>query len=152
MRRTALAFYIFLITTVSLNGADILELVGLLDRKDTATFQTKIKTLSDANCVREDNNKSILMYVVWVGNLEAIKHLIDKGADINAQDNGGATALHLAAWKGRTDIALYLLERGSSGSIMSKEGMTPLDIALMQGNQEIATAIEKAAPKLKKLL
>jgi uncharacterized protein len=152
MSRTALAFYFFLISAVSLNGADILELVGLLDRNDTKTFQTKIKTLNDANCAREDNNKSILMYAVWVGNLEAIKHLIEKGADVNAQDSGGATALHLAAWKGRTDIALYLLKNGSSGSIMSKEGMTPLDIALTQGHREIAEAIEKAAPKLKKLL
>lgn len=145
-------FTLLLFVSVTLQSADILSLVGLLDRKDTATFQSRIQNLSDANAAREDNNKTILMYACWVGNLEAVKHLVSKGADVNRQDSGGATALHLAAWKGFTPIALYLLENGASGQMMSKEGMTPLDIAIMQGNQEIAAAIEKAAPKLKPLL
>lgn len=145
-------FTLFIFIGVTLYSADILSLVGLLDRKDTEMFQSRIQNLSDANAAREDNNKTILMYACWVGNLEAVKHLISKGADVNRQDAGGATALHLAAWKGFTPIALYLLENGASGQTMSKEGMTPLDIAMMQGNQEIAAAIEKAAPKLKPLL
>ena len=65
---------------------------------------------------------------------------------------GGATALHLAAWKGYTPIALYLIGKGASTTAMSKEGMTPLDIAIMRENREIMEAIEKATPKLKKLL
>ncbi|MFZ2890946.1 ankyrin repeat domain-containing protein [Sulfuricurvum sp.] len=142
----------YLFAFSGLYAADILELVGLLDRNDTQTFQSQVQTLSDANAVREDNNKTILMYAVWVGNTEAVKYLIEKGADINAQDLGGATALHLAAWKGHTPIALYLLEKGASGRAMSKEGMTPLDIALMRENHEIGRAIEQASPKLKPLL
>lgn len=141
-----------LVSAFSLHAADILDLVGLLDRNDTKTFHSRIQTLSDANAAREDNNKTILMYACWVGNTDAVNYLIDKGADVNAQDAGGATALHLAAWKGFTPIALHLIDRGASGSVMSKDGMTPLDIAIMQGNQEIASAIEKAAPKRKKLL
>lgn len=144
--------FLFLFTAANLSAADILDLVGLLDRNDTATFQSHIQTISDANSAREDNNKTILMYACWIGNSDAVKYLIDKGADVNAQDTGGATALHLAAWKGNTSIALYLIEKGSSGNAMSAEGMTPLDIAVMKGNQEIITAIDKAAPKRKKLL
>lgn len=145
-------FFVSLLTALSLHAADILDLVGLLDRNDTQTFQSRVQTLNDANAAREDNNKTILMYAVWVGNAEVVKYLIEKGADVNAQDAGGATALHLAAWKGHTAIALYLLEKGASGSAMSKEGMTPLDIAMMREYHEIGAAIEKAAPKLKPLL
>ncbi len=141
-----------LLGTFSLHGADILDLVGLLDRNDTKTFESRIQTFSDANSAREDNNKTILMYAVWVGNTDAVKYLIEKGADINAKDTGGATALHLAAWKGHTSIALYLIDKGSFVNIMSKEGMTPLDIAMMRENRDIAEAIEKSIPKLKKLL
>ncbi|OHD87543.1 ankyrin repeat domain-containing protein [Sulfuricurvum sp. RIFCSPLOWO2_12_FULL_43_24] len=145
-------FFLSIFMALSLQGADILELVGLLDRNDTQTFHSRIQTLSDANTAREDNNKTILMYAVWVGNTEAVKYLIEKGADVNAQDAGGATALHLAAWKGHTPIAVYLIEKGASANAMSKEGMTPLDIAMMRENHEIGAAIEKAAPKLKPLL
>ena len=143
---------LFLVASLSLNAADILDLVGLLDRNDTEIFRAHVQNQSDANSAREDNNKTILMYACWVGNLDAVKHLISKGADVNAQDMGGATALHLAAWKGNTPIALYLLQNGASGNTMSKEGLTPLDIAKMKGNEDIATAIIKAAPKLKPLL
>lgn len=152
MRLKIVLLMALLVSAFSLHAADILDLVGLLDRNDTKTFQTRIQTLSDANTAREDNNKTILMYACWVGNTEAVNYLIDKGADVNAQDVNGATALHLAAWKGFIPIALHLIDQGASGSVMSKDGMTPLDIAIMQGNKEIATAIEKAAPKLKKLL
>lgn len=152
MSRFATLFLGSIVCAVSIAAADIFELVGLLDRNDTTGFKAKIETAIDANCAREDNNKSILMYAVWVGNGDAVKHLIEKGADLNAQDAFGASAMHLAAWKGRTEIARYLLEKGASGSAMSKDGMTPLDIALTQGHTEIAEAIEKAAPKLKKLL
>ena len=140
------------LTSLSLQAAQILDLVKLLDRNDTKTFQSRVQTLSDANSAREDNNKTILMYACWIGNSDAVNHLIQKGADINAQDAGGATALHLAIWKGYTPIALYLIEKGALGTAVSKDGMTPLDIAMMQGNKEVAAAIEKAAPKLKPLL
>lgn len=133
-------------------GADILGLVGLLDRNDMATFQSRIQNMSDANSAREDNKKTILMYACWVGNFEAVQYLVSKGADVNAQDSGGATALHLAVWKGFTPIALYLIENGASGNAISQDGMTPLDIAMIKDNKSVIEALEKAAPKLKPLL
>lgn len=145
-------FFASVAVAATVAAADILDLVGLLDRNDTAAFQSQVQTLNDANAAREDNNKTILMYACWIGNTEAVNHLISKGADVNAQDAGGATALHLAAWKGHTKIALYLIEKGASGQTMSQDGMTPLDVAMMQENREIAEAIQKAAPKLKPLL
>ena len=141
-----------LFSALSLQGAEIIELVGLLDRNVTQMFKSRIQTLADANAAREDNNKTVLMYAVWVGNTDAVKYLLDKGADVNVQDTGGASALHLAAWKGHTPIALYLIERGASTTAMSKEGMTALDIAMMRENREIMEAIDKSAPKRKKLL
>lgn len=141
-----------LLAAFSLQAADILDLVALLDRNDTKTFESRVQTISDANSMREDNKKSILMYACWVGNTEAIKYLVQKGADVNAQDSAGATALHLAIWKGFTPIALYLLENGASASSMSQEGMTPMDIAVLKENREVISAIEKTTPKLKPLL
>ncbi|MBN2870624.1 MAG: ankyrin repeat domain-containing protein [Campylobacterales bacterium] len=149
MKKILLAWSLF---TAHLYSADILELVSLLDRNDTAVFESKVQNAIDANAMREDNNKTILMYACWVGNMEAVEYLVEKGADVNAQDAGGASALHLAIWKGHNPIALYLIEHGASGSAMSAEGMTPMDVAMMRENREVAEAIEKAAPRLKPLL
>lgn len=145
-------FALFLMIAVNANGADILKLVNLLDTNETAQFKSMIVSPEDANAMRDDNNKTILMYASWIGNTEAVEYLIDKGAEPNRQDNGGVTALHLALWKSRSDIAIYLLKHGASPDIMSQDGMTPLDIANMRGNHQIADMIKNSAPKLKPLL
>lgn len=145
-------FLTIVLTALSLQAADIVDLVGLLDRNDTKGFESHIQTLSDANSAREDNKKTILMYACWVGNFDAVRFLLSKGADVTAQDMGGATALHLAIWKGYSPIALYLIEHGASGTVMSQEGMSPLDIAILKENREVISAIDKKSPKLKSLL
>lgn len=145
-------FLTIVLTALSLQATDIVDLVGLLDRNDTKGFESHIQTLSDANSAREDNKKTILMYACWVGNFDAVRYLLNKGADVAAQDMGGATALHLAIWKGYSPIALYLIEHGASGTVMSQEGMSPLDIAILKENHEVISAIDKKSPKLKSLL
>lgn len=145
----ALLFLLFF--SMFASGADIFKLVQALDRNDTQAFKSMIVTISDANTARSDNNKSILMYASWVGNTPAVKYLVEKGADINANDSSNATALHLAIWKDHTDIALYLLENGASATSMSIDGMTPADIAILRSNIKVMEAIDKAKPKLKSL-
>ncbi len=45
--------------------------------------------------------------------LEAVKMLIDLGADVNAQADTGRTAMHGAAHKGRTDVIQVLYDHGA---------------------------------------
>lgn len=143
--------FLLLFLTLHTYGADIFKLVQTLDRNDTQAFISMVKTIDDANTARSDNNKTILMYASWVGNNDAVKHLVVMGANINAQDSSNATALHLAIWKDHTDIALYLLNQGASASSMSIDGMTPNDIAILRSNTKVIEAINKAKPKLKSL-
>lgn len=142
----------FFILLNPLFGADILELVRTLDANDTGAFKSLVTTPEDANTMRSDNNKSILMYASWIGNSEAVEHLVAAGAKVNVQDINGVSALHLAVWKSNTPIALYLLQHGASGNTLSSDGMTPLDIARMKENQTLVKEIEKSLPKLKPLL
>jgi ankyrin repeat protein len=46
-------------------------------------------------------------------NLEAVKLLLDLGADVNAVDGDGRTALHGAAHKGRNEVVQLLVEHGA---------------------------------------
>lgn len=141
----------FMIGT-AVEGADILKLVKVLDANDTALFKSIVVSAEDANAMREDNNKTVLMYASWIGNIDAVKYLVCKKAEVNAQDIGGATALHLSIWQGHDAISLYLLRHGASANAMTKEGMTPLDIAMLRNNQVIMEEINTMTPKLKPLL
>lgn len=51
---------------------------------------------------------TLLRYAVIIGNLEAIKFLIDKGANIHAKDNEGRTPLDLAREGGNTEVVNML--------------------------------------------
>ncbi|MDF3048180.1 MAG: ankyrin [Candidatus Midichloriaceae bacterium] len=66
-----------------------------------------------------------------------VEWLISKGANVNLQNDYGATPLHLACEKGNKDIVILLLEKGADSTIKwAKE--TPLCIAIKKGYNEIA--------------
>lgn len=62
--------------------------------------------------------------------LEAVKMLIDLGADVKAANNQGDTALHGAAFLGYGTVVRHLLERGAVLNARNKSGQTPYRIAL----------------------
>jgi ankyrin repeat protein len=47
------------------------------------------------------------------GNEDVVQLLLERGADINAEDHRGWTALHAAAVNGHVDVVRLLLERGA---------------------------------------
>ncbi len=64
--------------------------------------------------------------------LDAVKMLLDLGADINAVDNNGDTAMHGAAYGNYPRVVTLLAERGADPQIWkerNKFGRTPLFIA-----------------------
>jgi ankyrin repeat protein len=52
-----------------------------------------------------------------VGDVAAVKSLLDKGADVNAKFRYGATALFKAAERGHTEVVKLLLERGADVTV-----------------------------------
>jgi ankyrin repeat protein len=70
--------------------------------------------------------------------LAIVQFLIKHGAEVDARDSGGSTALHLAAHEGFNDILLNLLETGASVNPARKDGATPLMTALLQGQKGAA--------------
>ena len=69
------------------------------------------------------------------GHRDIMRLLLYHGANCNARDNRGNTALHLAASEGHLDVARMLLERGADVNSQNNEGLTPLQRA-SQGLQE----------------
>ncbi len=61
--------------------------------------------------------------------LEAVKILAGLGADVNATNAAGQTALHGAADMGANEIIQFLVDKGAKMDVKDKSGQTPLSIA-----------------------
>lgn len=61
--------------------------------------------------------------------LDAVKLFLDAGADVNAVNDLGNTALHYAALNGSARIAEYLAGKGARLDIQNKQGRSPVDLA-----------------------
>lgn len=64
------------------------------------------------------------MYACRGGETEMIKMLVNAGADVNARDREGESALIWAAQFGHTDIMEILLKAGADPSIKDNAGRT----------------------------
>ena len=65
-----------------------------------------------------------------------VKALLAAGADVNARDDGGWTALHYA---GRADVraAELLLAAGADATATAADGTTPLHLAALHANCDV---------------
>jgi len=61
--------------------------------------------------------------------IASIKLCLDAGADVNAADNQGDTALHGAAQKGWDQVVQFLVDHGAELDLKDKKGRTALDAA-----------------------
>jgi hypothetical protein len=61
--------------------------------------------------------------------LEATRFLLDQGADINATNAAGYTALHAAVTRGADTIVEFLASRGANLNVKDRKAWTPLVIA-----------------------
>ena len=77
-----------------------------------------------------------LMYAAYVGNIEVIKLLIEKGADVNARNNHNGTALMLVAQRGDLVSVRLLLEKGADARVRHASGYTALMYAAASENSD----------------
>ena len=78
-----------------------------------------------------------LMRAVSSGYLRAVDAILASGrADLQAREESGATALHIAAGRGYAPIVRRLLEAGAEPGAADGEGRTPADVARLQGHGE----------------
>jgi uncharacterized protein len=62
--------------------------------------------------------------------MAAVKYLVeDVGADVNAVDHDGMSALHHAASRGDNEMILYLVQKGADVTVVNRRGQTVADMA-----------------------
>jgi len=65
--------------------------------------------------------------------VECLKLLVANGADVNAANDRGDTAMHGAAGRGADLIVQFLADHGAKLNVKNKQNRTPLDVALGVG-------------------
>jgi ankyrin repeat protein len=93
-----------------------------------------------ANVNLKSDGAPPLVIAALSGNKAMTELLLDRGADVNATDGGGRTALHTASVAGFLSVAEVLLRRHDDVNARDSERNgrnTPLHLAAARGNNEI---------------
>jgi ankyrin repeat protein len=76
---------------------------------------------------------------------DAVKLMIEKGAEVNVADEGGATPLHYAAKSGDVDAIRLLIKAGADLEARTREGKTVWDYAVEGGQDYQAQSLKAEA-------
>lgn len=72
------------------------------------------------------------------------KLLIDKGANVNATQQGGFTALHASAFSGDLPMVRLLIDADATLDLKTDDGQTPLDLAREKKHEPVIKELEAA--------
>jgi ankyrin repeat protein len=84
--------------------------------------------------------------------LAAVALCLDRGAEINAEDENGQTALHLTIAQAEDSIVRLLAQRGANLQAKDKRGRTPLDLANASGRGGRGASSPRKAALLAELI
>ena len=80
------------------------------------------------------NKNKLLLKAADDGDVDDVRKLLDKGANVEAADKYfGYTPLHRACYNGHVRVANMLLARGAKIDATDKDERTPLHYAAMVG-------------------
>jgi len=101
--------------------------------------------ITGISCKRIDTSDPNQMLIVasQMGDIDRVRLAIAKGANINAQDENGGTALHWAVFYEHGNIVRLLLMHGANPYIKDKNGITPIDVARINRKIKMLKIIEK---------
>jgi len=77
-----------------------------------------------------------LLLAAGEGRVNAVRYLLDQGADVNARDNAGNTALGEATYYAQVAVIKELIARGANVNALTNGG-TSLDIALSRNDSTV---------------
>jgi len=102
-----------------------------------SAFEEKMNEV--ANLLRKHGGKYGFIHTAAVGgDTEAVKEFLAAGADVNAKDNDGYTALHLAVGKrGSLEVVKLLITEGVDVNVKNKGGATPLHFTAFYGQEDV---------------
>lgn len=80
--------------------------------------------------------------------VEDVRDLLDQGADVDARNRHGQTALMLAAHAGHLEVVSVLVAHRANLNTTAKYGLSALMLALVAGHVEVARLLADAGADL----
>ncbi len=112
------------------------------DRRDR-----ELDTADNDLALREDKDLR-----TWVeSGIDSVKLAVELGADVNAANAAGDTALHSAAYHGFDSVIKFLVEKGAKVDAKNKKGQTPLMVAASRRTADDKTIATTTADLLRTL-
>jgi len=92
-----------------------------------------------------DDLQALLFVLVRAGvdDRDSLAFLTRRGADVDAEDQSGATPLHLAVSNGQRLLTKRLIDLGAHVDTPDSSGRTPLSIATENGNRPIIDLLKR---------
>ena len=128
-------------------GGDPVLIRAIMEsRPDDAMFL--IEAGANPNCRRRTADQPALWWAAGTGMARVVDALLDAGAEVDATDEWGSTALINAASSGKIEAARRLLAAGADPRAAISDGRTALVMAVRGGKTAILAALLDAGADL----
>ena len=81
--------------------------------------------------------------VVYLGRVEMVRLLAERGAELDVSDVSGFAPLFIAAGRGNAEMVRLLRELGANIEATDEHGATPLFVAAFEGHVEVVRALHE---------
>jgi len=112
----------------------------IISRTEAFLISAAVLTAMTGRTASADADDQLLA-ATMAGDAAQVETLVEQGADVDARNERGFTALVAATAYGYTDVARILIEAGATVDADGPIGNTPLLIAAQEGHTEIAALL-----------